>query len=202
MFASKDGGEVARKGEGGNDHNGHSPSRHQQPRKGGGADKHYGGSPHLVNLLPGPAPQLAQHELGSNAPSRAQATHNSSAGSYGPFFSGPDLHSSNPDSSRRDNNDALSESGQFSDTGMSATFRTQHSKDGAESGRQDSKRSKRREPEEAINTPFCLLQEKSHTFVLRGLRNSSETPVKSPYEFAPANLYLAYLSPPDASRSA
>jgi hypothetical protein len=28
--------------------------------------------------------------------------------------------------------------------------------------------------EEAINTPFCALQEKFHTFVLRGLRNISE----------------------------
>jgi hypothetical protein len=31
-------------------------------------------------------------------------------------------------------------------------------------------------PEEAINTPFCPLQEKFHTFVLRGLRNISEAP--------------------------
>jgi hypothetical protein len=30
--------------------------------------------------------------------------------------------------------------------------------------------------EEAINTPFCPLQEKFHTFVLRGLRNISEAP--------------------------
>ena len=30
--------------------------------------------------------------------------------------------------------------------------------------------------EEAINTSFCPLQEKSHTFVLRGLRNISEAP--------------------------
>jgi hypothetical protein len=29
---------------------------------------------------------------------------------------------------------------------------------------------------EAINTPFCPLQEKFHTFVLRGLRNISEAP--------------------------
>ena len=31
-------------------------------------------------------------------------------------------------------------------------------------------------PEEATNTPFCALQEKFHTFVLRGLRNISEPP--------------------------
>jgi hypothetical protein len=30
--------------------------------------------------------------------------------------------------------------------------------------------------EEAINTAFCPLQEKFHTFVLRGLRNISEAP--------------------------
>ena len=30
--------------------------------------------------------------------------------------------------------------------------------------------------EEAINTPFCTLQEIFHTFVLRGLRNISEAP--------------------------
>jgi hypothetical protein len=30
--------------------------------------------------------------------------------------------------------------------------------------------------EEAINTPFCPLQEKFHPFVLRGLRNISEAP--------------------------
>ena len=30
--------------------------------------------------------------------------------------------------------------------------------------------------EEAINTPFCPLQEKFHTFVSRGLRNISEAP--------------------------
>ena len=30
--------------------------------------------------------------------------------------------------------------------------------------------------EEVINTPFCPLQEKFHTFVLRGLRNISEAP--------------------------
>jgi hypothetical protein len=30
--------------------------------------------------------------------------------------------------------------------------------------------------EGAINTPFCPLQEKFHTFVLRGLRNISEAP--------------------------
>jgi hypothetical protein len=30
--------------------------------------------------------------------------------------------------------------------------------------------------EEAINTPFCPLQEKFHAFVLRGLRNISEAP--------------------------
>jgi hypothetical protein len=30
--------------------------------------------------------------------------------------------------------------------------------------------------QEAINTPFCPLQEKFHTFVLRGLRNISEAP--------------------------
>ena len=30
--------------------------------------------------------------------------------------------------------------------------------------------------EEAINTPFCPLQEKFNTFVLRGLRNISEAP--------------------------
>ena len=32
------------------------------------------------------------------------------------------------------------------------------------------------EAEEAINTPFCPLREKTHTFVLRGLRNISEAP--------------------------
>ena len=32
------------------------------------------------------------------------------------------------------------------------------------------------EAEEAINTPFCPLQEKFHTFVLRVLRNISEAP--------------------------
>ena len=30
--------------------------------------------------------------------------------------------------------------------------------------------------EEVINIPFCPLQEKFHTFVLRGLRNISEAP--------------------------
>jgi hypothetical protein len=30
--------------------------------------------------------------------------------------------------------------------------------------------------EEPINTPFCPLQEKFRTFVLRGLRNISEAP--------------------------
>ena len=30
--------------------------------------------------------------------------------------------------------------------------------------------------EEVRNTPFCPLQEKFHTFVLRGLRNISEAP--------------------------
>ena len=30
--------------------------------------------------------------------------------------------------------------------------------------------------EEAINTSFCPLQERCHTFVLRGLRNISEAP--------------------------
>jgi hypothetical protein len=30
--------------------------------------------------------------------------------------------------------------------------------------------------EEAINTPFCSLQEKFHTFVFRGLSNISEAP--------------------------
>jgi hypothetical protein len=39
--------------------------------------------------------------------------------------------------------------------------------------------------EEAINTPFCPLQEKSHTFVLRGLSNISEAP-----ENPPMNLVL------------
>ena len=30
--------------------------------------------------------------------------------------------------------------------------------------------------EEAVNAPFCRLQEKFHTFVSRGLRNISEAP--------------------------
>jgi hypothetical protein len=30
--------------------------------------------------------------------------------------------------------------------------------------------------EEAINTPFCPVHEKFHTFVLRGLKNISEAP--------------------------
>ena len=50
---------------------------------------------------------------------------------------------------------------------------------------------------EAINTPFWPLQENFHTFVLRGLiRNISE----APYEFSPANLYLANFSPPHTWR--
>jgi hypothetical protein len=35
---------------------------------------------------------------------------------------------------------------------------------------------KSHEDEEVINTPFCPLQKKFHTFVLRGLRNISEAP--------------------------
>jgi hypothetical protein len=44
---------------------------------------------------------------------------------------------------------------------------------------------------EERNTPFCPLQENFHTFVLRGL-------VKTPYEFSPANLHLAYFPPPES----
>ena len=36
---------------------------------------------------------------------------------------------------------------------------------------------------EAINTPFRPLQEKFHTFVLRGLRNISEAPQNPPMNF-------------------
>ena len=46
--------------------------------------------------------------------------------------------------------------------------------------------------EEAINRLFCPLQEKFDAFVLRRLRNISEAPLSPP-----ANLYLAYFSPPE-----
>ena len=46
------------------------------------------------------------------------------------------------------------------------------------------------ESEEAINTPFCPLQEKFHTVVFRGLRNISEAPENPPVNFLlPINIW-------------
>ena len=50
------------------------------------------------------------------------------------------------------------------------------SAEGAGAGGRQGARAEFSKAEEAINTPFCPLQEISHTFVLRGLRNISEDP--------------------------